>query len=97
MKYAILSPADQTIVYETSDNPDSSWTTKHSEAKLWDSKELCEAHCAKLNKEFFDFQESRTDLPTLGEYIIKNNPDREWYIVEEVSDEQEFRSRKDTW
>lgn len=39
MKYAVLAVCDQTFTYLTDDGD---WTTKHSEAQLFDTKEEAE-------------------------------------------------------
>lgn len=75
MKYAILSPADQTIVYSASDYL-FEHTTDHAKAKLWDSKQEAEGLCFMHNF---------------------NIEDKDFFTIEEVKDEQEFRSRPDTW
>lgn len=95
MKYAILSPADQTVVYETENNES---TTNHRKAKLWSVKAEAEAHCRRLNKEEIEFQSSRPDQK-MGQYMLQwiKECNGEWFFIEEVTDEIEFRSRKDTW
>jgi hypothetical protein len=106
MKYAILSPADQTIVYQTKDGSD---TIHHAKAKLWDNEWDAEIECDKLNNEFYQacidpldeqnlkFQEiCKVDLRDSWRESL-NRCDGQWYIIEKVPDEQEFRSRKDTW
>lgn len=87
MQYAILSPADQTFVYETGND---SYTTKHPEAKLWDDKLDCEAYCKQLNKEIVEANVGNQHMEKLLSF-------GDWYVIEEVVNEVEFRSRKDTW
>ena len=105
-KYAIVSAADQTIVYQTEDGH---YTISHPEAMLWQHPWDVEIECDKLNNEFFAslYKELDTDqlsLQKAAKIDLKaywrrylNSCDGKAYWIEEVTNEQEFRSREDTW
>lgn len=105
-KYAILSPADQTILYQIEDGSN---TIDHKEAILWTSLWDAEIECDKLNNTFFERIVAPLDSYGLElEKVFKEDPrlywrhllnrcDGKWYMIEEVKDEVEFRSREDTW
>lgn len=82
MKYAVLTPADQTIIYVTLDG---SCTTVHSEAELFDSVETATKH---INKYY----------PKASVGSCKPDGDGLTdFLIEPVIDEAEFVSREDTW
>lgn len=92
MKYAIIEPADQTIVYL------SFWdgqvckravTTLHEEALLFECLEDAQAIVNRINQD--RFQRDLMDHDDLTELPPP------WAVLEEVEDEEEFRSREPTW
>jgi hypothetical protein len=85
MKYAVWFVADQTIAYVAKADG-SGLATKHSEAHLFDSQEEAIRIMHPWEEED---QKHRKELglPHLDRI----------YMVEEVADETEFRSREDTW
>lgn len=92
MKYAILQPADQTITYFINDEGNE--TIDHKEAKLWDTREEAELIVSKHQNELIKIVSEATDDSF---YFGKEEHFKDWFHIEEVLDELEFRSRKDTW
>lgn len=92
MKYAIIEPADQTIVYLSFWDGQVSKrtvTTHHEKALLFESLEDAQAIVDRINQ--VQFQKELMDHDDLTEWPLP------WAVVEEVEDEEEFRSREPTW
>lgn len=83
MKYAIVSPCDQTVALYTLDGD----TLSYKEAHLFDSEEEAKGVLADMNKKTRAWQTQQ-----LGEPICE-----EWSWIEEVPDEAAWRSQPDTW
>lgn len=92
MKYAIVEPADQSIVYV------SFWdgqarkrgvTTLHEEALLLASLEEAQDIANRINQDRFECYLMGHDSLT--------EPPVSWAFVEEIEDEEEFRSREPIW
>jgi len=86
MKYAVLAPADQTILY-WADASGNTETGKHPEAYLFADRASAEAAVAPRE------QSVREHWKTNG-WTWRGG---DWHVIEEVLDEAEFRSREDTW
>ena len=84
MKYAIIEPADQTIVYLSFWDGQVSKrtvTTLHEEALLFESLEDAQAIVDRINQ--VQFQRDLIDHDDLTE------PPPPWAVLEEVEDEEE--------
>jgi len=85
-KYVIVVPADQTIMFVSSRDCDT--TTKHPEALLFDSAVEAFGILAKYNAGISHFYLDGTEI---------THRERFFGSVELVEDELEFLSREDTW
>lgn len=93
MKYAVGTILDQTFGYYTG-NERGSYTTVHSEAKLFeDLKEAVRIVSRHSAETALCLRQSEYFVDCSDEDIIK----RIAYFIETVEDEIEFRSREDTW
>ncbi len=94
MKFAVWTPADQTITYFSQmDNEDPSlfvFTTRHPEARLFEVREDAQA-CVDL---YGDGIPDSIEIDGKTISLV-----REHYMaeIEEISDEEAFRKRPDTW
>lgn len=85
--YALLIPADQTILYLASEDDEThdGWTAVHAKAAIFDTFEEAAARAASLDMEVIA---SDTPLGEGGEWDA---------MVEKVYSLAEFHSREDTW
>lgn len=83
MKYAIISPADQTIVLY---HPDGD-TTVYADAHLFDSREEAQIVLDEMNARTREYQTKNFGKPLC----------EEWSEIEEVADEESWRAQEDTW
>jgi hypothetical protein len=90
MKYAISVPADQTIMYLCDYIIDD-----NNNIHLFDSFNLSETMDHKEAKLWDNIKDAERYIKV--RQLLGNNNYTEWYDIEEVSDEEEFRSREDTW
>lgn len=92
MKYCLCSPCDQTMVMYTEQDAGfgNHWTTKHSEAKLFDS---IAGACFQKQKH----DEAIAYYWPDGSPRTREQRERLFAWIEEISDEAEFRARPDTW
>lgn len=89
MKYVLVTVLDQTIGFLASQE-DYEWSTVHSEALLFDTREEVEAIVPKYMAEVM--ANWPKDYPQNEQTIERATP-----FVEEVSDVAEFKARPDTW
>lgn len=105
MKYAVFAPTDQTITYyKALPKQKRDWTTSHKEATLFLEREkaqkVVDAEVARCLRRLKRMSKDPAIEPYVRAYYAKCLTDEVWKtsaVVEEVEDENEFRSREDTW
>jgi len=93
-KYAIATICDQTICYITEDG---SHTTKHPEAKLWESPQEASSRASELSVEQAIFLKNGGHEAHPLNYDDERIQNISSFWIEPVIDEEEFKKREDTW
>ena len=95
MKYAIAHVCDQTICYVKVDGVGT--TTEHPKAGLWEDVAVASNICVRLSVEQALFLKNGGDPRWPVSFTDEQILERFGHWLEAVEDENEFRTREDTW